>query len=258
MSASNQAKVPTLLFEQPLNEKTRVYLRLEGIFNRAQQLLAEQSIASHYAAFGTLFELMDSVDHGDLRGDLHSDLDRQVQQLRTLGSNPKVDTEKLGRFLEQLEKLHHWILHHQGKFAARLRENEFLHAIKHRYTLPGGTCAFDLPRLYCFLQRPAELRRERLQQWLNELHGVRTSVDVLLRLMREGTNWRTAQFDDGFFQLEPVHGQLLRLRMPCTQSIYPEVSSGRQRCVIRLAIADDEGAVKYLRESSSFDYSLCG
>ncbi|NQD37026.1 cell division protein ZapD [Permianibacter sp. IMCC34836] len=247
-----------LLFEQPLNEKTRVYLRLEGIFNRAQQLLAEQSLAAHYAAFGTLFELMDSVDHGDLRGDLHSDLDRQLQQLRALGSNPQVDADKLGRFLQQLEKLHHWIVHHQGKFAARLRENEFLHAIKHRYTLPGGTCAFDLPRLYCFLQRPADARRERLQQWLNELHGVRTSVDVLLRLMRENTNWRSAQFDDGFFQLEPVHGQLLRLRMPSTQSVYPEVSSGRQRCVIRLAIADDEGAVKYLRESSSFEYSLCG
>lgn len=258
MTASTQAGTATLLFEQPLNEKTRVYLRLEGIFGRAQQLLAEASMAAHYAAFGTLFELMDSVDHGDLRGDLHSDLDKQVQQLRTLSSNPKVDTEKLRRFLEQLEKLHHWILHHQGKFAARLRENEFLHAIKHRYALPGGTCAFDLPRLYCFLQRPAEARRERLQQWFNELHGVRTSVDVLLRLMRESTSWRSAQFDEGFFQLEPVHGQLLRLRMAHNESVYPEVSSGRQRCVIRLAVADDEGAVKYLRESSGFEYALCG
>lgn len=248
----------SLLCEHPLNEKTRVYLRIEGIFLRAQQLLAEDSVAAHYAAFGTLFELMDSVDHGDLRGDLHTDLDRQLQQLRVLGRNPQVDKDKLDRFLQQLEKLHHWIVHQQGKFAARLRENEFLHAIKHRYTLPGGTCAFDLPRLYCFLQRPVDGRRERLQIWLNELQGVRTSVEVLLRLMREQTNWRSAQFDEGYFQLEPVHGQLLRLRMPLQPACFPEVSSGRQRCVIRLAIADDEGAVKYLRENSVFDYALCG
>lgn len=246
------------LYEQPLNEKLRIYLRLEAAFSRITALLSETQVAAHHAAFGTLFELMDMVDHGDLRADLHGDLDRQLQQFRVLQGNPNVDGEKLLRFLGQLEKLHQWIVNHQGRFGSRLRDNEFLQSARQRFHQPGASSPLDLPRLHAFLRQPVEKRRARFQQWLLELQGVRTSVDVMLRLMREQTQWRQAQLDEGYFQLEPVSGQLLRIRMPADAGVFPEVSTGRQRCVIRAAKIDDEGPVKYVAQSTAFEYALCG
>lgn len=247
-----------LCFEHPLTEKARVYLRLEFLFNKAQQLLAGEHYFAHHAALDSLFEVWETLDHGDTRAELHSDLDKQLQHFRQLAKHPQVDGEKLGRFLAQLEKLYDWIVNHRGKFGASLRENEFLQQAKQRFALNGGACPFDLPRVHCFLQRPVAERRERLQIWLNELQGVRTSVEVLLRLMRDQGQWRKAQFDEGYFYLEPVSGQLLRVKLADALQQFPEISSGPKRCVIRLSKADDEGSVKYLPEPVGFQYALCG
>lgn len=245
-------------FEYPLSEKARVYLRLEFLFSKAHQLTASDAYFAHHAAFHALFELLETLDHGDIRSDLHSDLDKQVQQFKQLVNHPQVDSEKLQRFLQQLEKLYAWIVGHRGKFGASLRDNEFLQQAKQRFSLNGGSCPFDLPRLHSFLQRPALERRQKLQVWLAELQGIRTSVEVLLRLMREQAQWRNAQFDEGYFHLEPISGQLLRIRLEDPKLTYPEVSSGPKRCVLRLCRSEVEGAVQYLADSAGFQYALCG
>lgn len=246
------------IFEQPLSEKLRTYLRIEQTFERFATLVASTDRAVHYAAFAALFELMEMTDHGDLRADLHSDLDKQLQQIATYRNNPQVDQEKLLRFELQLKKLHQWIVNFPGKFTAKLKDNEFLYAVKHRYALPGGTVACDLPRLHVFLNQTPDFRRQRFEQWLFELQGVRTSVDVLLRLMRDNSHWREVAFDEGYFQLEPVQGQLLRLKLISEPNHFPEVSSGKQRCIIRLAQTTPDFGVTYVKDSSTFEYALVG
>jgi cell division protein ZapD len=198
------------------------------------------------------------LDHGDTRAELHSDLDKQLQLFRQMASHPSVDREKLHRFLSQLEKLYAWIVHHRGKFGARLREDEFLQLGKQRFALRGGTSPMDLPRLHCFLLRDPHWRRDKLNEWLNDLQGVRTSVEVLLRLMREQAQWRDAQFDDGYFHLEPVSGHLLRLQIDGDGDYFPEVSSGPRRCVIRLCAANNEGPVKFVTSNAKLRFAVSG
>ncbi len=246
------------VFEHPLSEKTRTYLRLEFLFNKVSSLIAESSYHTHHAAFGALFELLEVLDHGDTRAELHSDLDKQLQLFKQMAGHPSVDREKLHRFLAQLEKLYSWIVHHRGKFGAALREDEFLQLGKQRFSLRGGSSPMDLPRLHCFLLRDASARREKLTTWLNELQGVRTSVDVLLRLLREQAQWRDAEFDEGYFHLEPVSGHLLRMQIMDDGEFFPEVSSGPRRCIIRLCTANDEGPVKFVSKNAILRFAVSG
>jgi cell division protein ZapD len=248
---------PTI-FEHPLSEKVRTYLRLEFLFNKTLSLINDDSYFGHHAAVGGLFELLEVLDHGDTRADLHSDLDKQLQLFRQMASHPNIDREKLHRFLSQLEKLYSWIVHHRGKFGALLREDEFLQLGKQRFALRGGSSPMDLPRLHCFLLRDAEWRREKLSHWLNELQGVRTSVEVLLRLLREQAHWRDAQFDEGYFHLEPVSGHLLRIQLIEESGLFPEVSSGPRRCVIRLCEASCEGSVKFISKNARMRFAVSG
>lgn len=248
----------TRIFEQPLNEKLRNYLRLEQTFTRYFQLIRQTDAACHYAAFAPLFELLEMIDLGELRADLHSDLDKQIAVLDNFRRSPDIDLDKLQKFREQLQKLHHWIVSFPGKFCAKLKDQEFLHAVKNRYALPGGTVACDLPRLHVFLNQDVKLRQQQFEAWGNELRVIRTTIDVLLRLMRENSHWREAAFDEGYFQLEPVQGQLLRIRIEHDARHFPEVSSGRQRCVIRLAEVTDTFGVQYVKAAHPFTYALCG
>lgn len=249
---------PATVFEHPLSEKTRTYLRVEFLFNKASALIDDSSYYAHHASMGCLFELLEVLDHGDTRAELHSDLDKQLQLFRQMLPHPDVDREKLHRFLSQLEKLYSWIVHHRGKFGASLRDDEFLQLGRQRFALRGGSSPMDLPRLHCFLQRDVEWRRERLHHWLNELQGVRTSVEVLLRLMREQATWREAQFDEGYFHLEPVSGHLLRLQLLDVGDYFPEVSSGPRRCVIRLCSAHHEGPIKFIAQNARMKFAVSG
>ena len=78
---------------------------------------------------------------------------------------PKYDRRRLrahaARLRVLLTKLHH-MREELGSvgalFMQKLRDSEFLNAIKHRSTIPGGTCEFDLPNYTHWLNLPDEIR----------------------------------------------------------------------------------------------------
>ncbi|PLM46106.1 cell division protein ZapD, partial [Klebsiella michiganensis] len=65
-----------VLFEHPLNEKMRTWLRIEFLL---QQLTVHPAITSHADAlpfFRHIVDLFDVFERGDVRTDLMTDLDR--------------------------------------------------------------------------------------------------------------------------------------------------------------------------------------
>ena len=71
-----------VLFEHPLNEKMRTWLRIESL---AQQLSGAQTIADHAGAlhfFRNAGDLLDVFERGEVRSELLKELDRQQQKLR--------------------------------------------------------------------------------------------------------------------------------------------------------------------------------
>ena len=58
------------------------------------------------------------------------------------------------RVLSNLERLRTELNSAGALFMQRLRDSEFLNAIKHRSTIPGGTCEFDLPDYRHWLDQP--------------------------------------------------------------------------------------------------------
>jgi cell division protein ZapD len=60
-----------MLFEYPLHERTRLFLRLENTFLRLRALASVADKFNHHAAMLVLFELLDIVSG---RSDLKSEL----------------------------------------------------------------------------------------------------------------------------------------------------------------------------------------
>ncbi len=72
-----------VLFEHPLNEKMRTWLRIEFLI---QQLTVNLPIVDHAGAlhfFRNVSELLDVFERGEVRTELLKELDRQQRKLQT-------------------------------------------------------------------------------------------------------------------------------------------------------------------------------
>lgn len=249
----------TILFEYPLQEKLRGYLRLEALFKQFHRNLALQNTDSHTYALKTLFEILDILSRGDTRAELIKELTKLLHYFQKLAANPDVDTSKLSNFLQQIEQLHYWVNNYKGKFGESIRKHPFITAVKHRTSIPGGSCSFDCPELYLFLNRPYEVRKAELVHWLNDIKGIQTSIEVILRLIRDSGQWRSEKAPMGSFMLETSEQQLrlMRIKNIDGEQIFPEFSCGKHRSSIHFMVFNQQHKKIPLNAAVKFELACC-
>ena len=249
----------TILYEHPLSEQVRTYLRLEQLFAIQLHLREQDSTICHVGALRNLWEILDCLDRGDIKGDLIKELEAQRIHFLQLEESPYIDALKLKRFLEQLEQLLEWLGRYQGKFGAKLRTERFIDMLKNRIRMPGGTCSFDLPELHQFLNKPFEFRRDCLREWFSHLEGLSQCIKILLRLFRENAEFNMVSCQQGVFQnslSNKGNPQLLRVMLPSDSSCFPEISGSRHYFSIRF-IEQNDGELKPVARDFEFELAVC-
>ena len=81
-------------YEQPINERMRTFMRLEFLY---QQMLYNTELEADWAtraATSSLLEIMAILTRGDVRSDVHKELDRQIEGLQRFQSQPGVDSRR--------------------------------------------------------------------------------------------------------------------------------------------------------------------
>jgi cell division protein ZapD len=226
----------TVVYEQPLNERMRTFLRLEFLYGQALYHTETPTAWSSRAAVASLLEILAITARGDVRGDLLKELESQVQALNEFQSRPGVDSGRLRSVMSNLIRLRAELMDAGANFLQPLRENEFLNAIKHRSAIPGGTCEFDLPDYNFWLSRPAEARTANFDEWMRLIRPVGDGVAELLWVTRQNARPRDEVATAGIYQIQferenPI--QLLRIVLPADSDLYPEISGSHYRCSLR-------------------------
>ena len=127
-------------------------------------------------------------------------------------------------------------------FMQKLRDSEFLNAIKHRSTIPGGTCEFDLPDYTHWLNQPDEVRGADFAHWLAVIRPLGDAISELLWMTREQAKSRREVAQNGVFHLtldRDVPVQLIRIALPAGTDIYPEISGSHYRVSVRFLAWQD-------------------
>jgi cell division protein ZapD len=226
----------SLVFEQPLNERMRTFLRLDFLYSQA---LYHNEAASQWgtrAAVTSLIDILAIITRSDVRSDALKELERQLMLLGEFQSKPGVDTSRLKTLITNLNRLRSDLLNVGVASLQPLRDSDFLNAIKHRSSIPGGTCEFDLPDYLYWLTQPDEVRVRAFNHWLAILRPLCDAVSELIWLTRQNgrTRQETAQggnFTITFERDNPL--QLLRIALPASMGLYPEVSGSHHRCNVR-------------------------
>jgi len=234
--AAPAAAPETLVFEQPLNERMRTFLRLDFLYNQA---LYHNEMASPWgsrAAIASLIDILAITTRTDVRSDVLKQLESHLGMLNEFQAKPGVDTQRLKALVDNLGRLRGDLMNAGSEFLKPLRNSEFLNAIKLRSAIPGGTCEFDLPDYYFWLTQPEDTRMRTFSQWLGLLRPLCDAIAELLWLTRQNGRTRQEVAKGGAFNItfdrdNPL--ELLRISIPSASGLYPEISGSHHRCNVR-------------------------
>ena len=236
ISSQVEPEAAPIVYEQPLNERMRTFLRLEFLYTQATYHSESDSPWSARAAVSSLLEILAITARGDSRSDVLKELERQVNVLKEYQTKTGVDPARLKSLMSNLVKLRNDLAAIGGNFMAPLRDSEFLSAVKHRSTIPGGTCDFDLPDYSFWLNRPPEVRAAEFSSWLALIRPLCDGIVELLWITRENAKCKPEVAVGGIFQLQFDRDnpcQLVRITLPADTDLFPEISGNQHRCTIR-------------------------
>ena len=84
-----------LVYEFPLNEKSRTYLRFNTLFEQLDASRHVTQTSEALAFFKSLFDFIELSERCDIRTDLMKDLEKQRQKIELWRQLPEVDHAKL-------------------------------------------------------------------------------------------------------------------------------------------------------------------
>ncbi|CUA95801.1 cell division protein ZapD [Thiomonas bhubaneswarensis] len=248
-----------ILYEYPLHERVRTLLRLEHLFRRVDVLQQSALPEHHHFALITLFEILDVAARQDLKADILKELERQRQTFMAYRGNPSVAETVLDAVLGEIEQAFQSLSQQQGRVGQNLQDNEWLMAIRSRANIPGGTCEFDLPAYYAWQHLPQQQRQSDLARWLQGFAPLASSVELLLRLLRDAGSTRKLQAVGGSYQqqLAGKTYQLLRLRIDGALGLVPEITGHRLMVSVRFMQPDSDWRMTPSTGEVPFDMTLC-
>lgn len=227
-------------YEFPLNERMRVFIRLEQLFLQLDHFLAGSSIWDKRASVGTLVDILQVFSRHDLKAETLKELERHANRLNQLSSHEGVDTKKLRKILDDLNSTSKILYATNGKTDISSMKSDLFQTISQRSSIPGGTCSFDLPSYHYWLEQEKQRQDEDLNMWINQFSPIRTAVDLILNFIRQsgGITKETAHL--GFYQAtldQTQPYQIVIIKLLRTTPYFVEISGGKHRLTTRFMSA---------------------
>lgn len=241
------------LYEHPLNEQVRAYLRLECLLIQLESTSTFEDATQWHLFFKCMFDLIEILEQVHIRGELAKHLEKQRCKLEVWQNAPNVDIEQLQQLLARSRQLQHTLLR-TSRPGLSLREDRFLSSIRQRFSLPGGICSFDVPALHHWLNLPLQQRNDDIARWNTTLLPLKDSLVFWFELARGSAITQPCTIVHGFYQQDIENANLLRIQISSKYNAYPLVSGYKSRFAIRFMAFDDTLPIA---ETIDISLSIC-
>lgn len=253
----NQYKVK---YDHPLNEKIRMFLRIEHLWHDLDYNL--QMLDNHNCvnALKNILQLLEINDRYDLKSEAIKYIDKLIVKFHKIIKKPDVDVERTTQIIDDLQVSLNRIRLIVGKLSASLYNNEWLTTIRQKLLLPGGTCPSDLPFFYYWQQFPLAQKAEQLIEWQQVFYPLIDVVNRVLFFIRQTSCYNDITCYNGTYQkiiesqFEP---QLLTIEVPANLKTYPEISGNRYRVAIRFLQTDLVSKAVLYNNRVDFKLGIC-
>ncbi len=236
MTYSAQEAESKMMFEFPLSERFRTFLRIENLYRRWLHYLTSNHKDDHHTGLLTLLDLYDFTFRNDVKGDLLSELGRYKQSLSQYYSSPEISEEKLTQTILRMVDAQKQI-EQSPKFGGNLVENEWLLNVKSRLVVASSTCSFDMGFYHQWLQEDPAQRRSDMERWAMPFAPLFDAVVFLLSIARNMVSSKDCVTLNKVFQ-QPLLGRkfdILQIEITQTTRCLPDVSANKHVIWLRFA-----------------------
>ncbi len=246
-------------YEFPLNERIRVFMRLEQLFIELKHFLTGSTILDKRAVMGTLLSISTIFSRNNIKSELLKESERLSNVLNKRMDNSDAEITQLNEMLTKLAESKKILHAYNEKIGASLTKNYLFQSFSQRNTIPGGTCSFDLPAYHYWLAQTEEKQRQELEKWTKPFLDMYHAIELILNLIRESGISEEKVASKGFFQLTLNSNeicQLLRVQVPQKSRCFAEISGGRHRFTVRFMRFPSEEGERPTQCSSDMSFSL--
>jgi|TARA_B110000014_G_C20074032_1_gene560464 cell division protein ZapD len=246
----------SILYEHPLNERIRQYLKIEQLFDQINHCVDKDIHDFQHVFFHAFFGILDALERSDIRGVLLKDLEKLQQTLVLWSKSPDVNNEMLEFNLRETVKL----LAHLKMVKPiwqDLKDDKLLSAIKQRFAIQGGNSSFDLPQLRFWLYQGEEQTTHDIKLWLSKLIDVEASIALILKFIRLRASFTTIETENGFYQDNTENILLLRLKIAKDVKYYPTISGNKYRYSIRFMHPCKQKGTRHASQAITFELASC-
>lgn len=247
-----------ITYEFPLNERIRVFIRLEQLFQQFSHFSQGNTAIDKRAAIIVLLDIMSIFRRNDLKSEILKELERNAKTLNKIANSDGVDAAKLQAILDELGVISKRLYALTGKVGINVMESDLFQCIAQRSSIPGGTCSFDLPEYHYWLERDETVRDRDLRLWGSPFEDIRKAIDLSLSLIRNSNVSSPEIAKAGFFQCSLDRSQpyqLLKIAVDKALPCFAEISGGKHRCTIRF-MTPAEGDKRSVQSPDDIPFDL--
>lgn len=255
MEANNQ----TALYEFPLNNRIRLFLRYEYLAQSIERGLTTEENSAIIETLRLLHQLIEVNTRNDIRSEIMQHLNWQRNQLYLLQKKTNVNQSSLQKMLNKQEAVLSEIEHFQLSMPM-YHNHHFLNAIQHRLNTPGGLAGFNVPMFATWLERSPQRKQSDLGDWYAPFKVLNKSINSILQLTRQSQEFKEYQAESGFYtkHFSAVNPAYQLIRIAVTQNIFPEISASKSDLTIYFSLLDDLSVrPKQVKTSVNFKLALC-
>jgi len=246
----------TILYEHPLNERIRNYLKLEQLFKQVNNCATSDISTSHQVFFNALFAIIDMLERSDIRGELIKDLEKLQKSLVVWSQAPNIDTSVLEDNLRETVFLINQLKINNQTWC-QLKEHKLLASLKQRFAIQGGNSSFDLPQLQFWLHQPTSLITTDIGQRLSLLDNIKKPLALILKFIRQRAEFKCIETESGFYQDNGEGLMLLRIKIDKSAQYYPTISGNKFRYSIRFMLPCEQDGRRYFNQTTKFYLARC-
>lgn len=245
------------VYEHPLNEKVRLLMRLELIFNQIEDCKDVSVINNVQPFFKFLFDCVEVLERNDIRPTLSYYLDELERNMLRWASHPEIHDESLQVKLKEAVSLQAELAN-MNKACQKLKEDKFLASLRQRFGIAGGTCDFDLPQLHFWARKPVNQRQADVEGWLEVIAPLKQALDFSLLFLRESAPFVKKTAENAFYQDNCDESvSLLRVEYEASRGIFPTISGSKHRYSITFMEPDCAYVKKAVDDNIEFKLATC-
>ncbi len=248
-----------LVYEHPLNERIRAFLRLEYLLKESDHFAVNNTSWDCINYCYTTIEIIDVLNRNELRKEIIKEFEKQIKFCNSLQSSSTVNLETLNQTIEKLTKQLSEINEKIWDLTKKLNNDELLSIIRKRASISNTACCFDSPNLYFWLNQPKNIRQTKLNEWQNDLLLINNSIDLLLSIIRDCALFESRKAQNGSYQQildssQPC--QMIRLFLPKEPNSFPEICGNKHQINIKFYKFNENTCKNPIQLEEDIEFSL--